>query len=367
MNDPDTVPALPDPAPAPTTAMPPAAYGASRAALWTAVSVLFTDERGRVLLEGLDYRATKLLPGGGLEAGEAPSAALSREVHEELGLTSAFPRCLAVDWIPPTAPGFHPDMRFPGECVFVFDGGTLSSGQIRSLNPPGREVTGVHWVEPAALGEHMAAGDARRALAALRARINGSGAAILEDGHPSAPSALDVLQVLRTPRKPQLWPWRTGPVPCDMTVIQSWGWIFAPDGRALVLIGDDTGSACLPGGRPESADHQDPAAVLAREAAEEAQIRIGSPVAVGYLHDDTGARVRMAAAFTHCAPVASDPATGQTYSRLLATPEQIAELFDWGPGGQDQLAAVHAAREQLGLPAARRQPVTELPRDGGWL
>jgi hypothetical protein len=55
------------------------------------------------------------------------------------------------------------------------------------------------------------------------------------------------------------------------------------------------------------------------------------------------------------------------YSRLLATPEQIAELFDWGPGGQEQLAAVHAAREQLGLPAARRQPVTELPRAGGQL
>ncbi|MEU6353597.1 NUDIX hydrolase [Streptomyces sp. NPDC047072] len=368
MNDPDTVPALPDPAPASTTVMPPAAYGASRAALWTAVSVLFTDERGRVLLESLDYSDTQLLPGGGMEAGEAPSAALSREVHEELGLTSTFTHCLAVDWIPPTAPGL-PDMHFPGELIYVFDGGTLSTGQIRTLKPPGREVTGVDWVEPALLGEHMTAGDARRALAALRARINGSGAAILEDGHPSAPSVLDALLVLRTPRKPQLWPWRTGPVPSELTVIQCWGWIFAPDGRALVLIGEDTGSACLPGGRPESTDHQDPAAVLAREAAEEAQIRIGSPIAVGYLHDEPGcgARVRMAAAFTHCAPVASDPATGQTYSRVLATPEQIAELFDWGPGGREQLAAVHAAREQLGLPAARRQPVTELPRDGGWL
>jgi hypothetical protein len=75
----------------------------------------------------------------------------------------------------------------------------------------------------------------------------------------------------------------------------------------------------------------------------------------------------MAAAFTPCAPVASDPATKQTYSRLLATPEQIAELFDWGPGGREQLEAVHATREQLGLPAPQRQPFTELPRDGGWL
>jgi 8-oxo-dGTP pyrophosphatase MutT (NUDIX family) len=356
------------PGPAPTTEMPPDAYGASRAALWTAVSVLFTDERGRVLLESVEYRATKLLPGGGMDAGEAPSTAVSREVLEELGLTSAFPHCLAVDWIPPTAPGFHPDMRFPGECVYVFDGGTLTNGQIRSIRSPGREVTGVEWVEPALLGDHMEPGDARRALAALRARINGAGATILEDGYPTAPSVLDTLQVLRTPRKAQLWPWHPDPVPSQLTVTQCWGWIFAPDGRALVLIGADTGSACLPGGRPETADQGDPAAVLVREAAEEAQIRIGAPVYLGYLYDDTGpgARVRMAARLTHSAPAAQDPATGQTYSRLLATPEQVAELFDWGPGARAQLAAVHTARQQLGLPAPQRQPVTELtPGRGG--
>jgi|GEM_PF-97290 len=356
------------PDPAPTTAMAPAAYGASRAAVWTAASVLFTDERGRVLLESLDHRTTKLLPGGAMDAGEAPSAAAGREVREELGLDSIFPHCLAVDWIPPAAPGLHPDMRFPGEMIYVFDGGTLTNEQVHALRPPGREVTGLEWVEPALLGEHMQPGDARRALAALRARINTAGAAVLEDGCPSVPSVLDTLQVLRTPRKPQLWPWRSGPVPSDLPVVQCWGWIFAPDGRALVLIGEDTGSACLPGGRPEQDEHQDPAAVLAREAAEEARIRIGSPVPFGYLYDDIcGARVRMAAVFTHCAPAVPDPATGQTYSRLLATPEQIAELFDWGPSGREQLAAVHGAREQLGLPTAQRQPVTELPRDGGWL
>lgn len=65
--------------------------------------------------------------------------------------------------------------------------------------------------------------------------------------------------------------------------------------------------------------------------------------------------------------MAPDPATGQTYSRLLATPEQITELFDWGPGAYAQLAAVHTARQQLGLPAPRRQPVSELPRERGGL
>jgi 8-oxo-dGTP pyrophosphatase MutT (NUDIX family) len=368
MNDTGDTLDCPDPTES-TTAMEPAAYGASRSALWTAVSVLFTDERGRVLLESLDYRATKLLPGGAMEAGEAPSATLSREVREELGLSCVFPRCLAVDWIPPTSPGLHPDMRFPGECIYVFDGGTLTSSQVRALRPPGREVTGLEWVEPALLGEHMQPGDARRAMAALRSRINNAGAAILEDGYPSAPSVLDTLQVLRTPRKPQLWPWHTAAVPAHLPVTQCWGWIFAPDGRALVLIGEDTGSACLPGGRPESAEHQDAAAVLIREAAEEAQIRIGSPVYLGYLYDDAvpGARVRMAAVLTHCAPAVPDPSTGQTYSRLLAAPAQIAELFDWGPGGREQLAAVHTARQQLGLPAAQRQPVTELPRAGAEL
>lgn len=339
-----------------------AQYVASRHSLWCGVAALFTDGRGRVVLEDVDYRPACLLPGGAIDAYEAPSLAIAREVCEELGLTRRFTGVLAVDWIPPSTPGYPPG--FPGEMIYVFDGGTLTEDDFAQIRLPDREVTGIRRIEPALVPRYMNPGNARRVLAALRARINGTGPAILEDGCPLVPTALDDLQVLRTPRKPQLWPWRTSSVPVKLPVTQAWGWLFAEDGRALVLVGQDTGSACLPGGTLEPADHGDPAQTLHREAWEEARVRIGTPHFLGYLHDDTGrrpyARARYAAHITGWEPPRRDEATGQTYSRLLATPEQTAQLFDWGDEAAAQLAAVHAGREKLGLSAAARQPLTEL-------
>ncbi len=67
-----TSPPPSDPAPH-GTAMSAAAYGASRSTLWTGVSVLITDTAGRILLQRVTYRTTRLLPGGGVDAEEAPT------------------------------------------------------------------------------------------------------------------------------------------------------------------------------------------------------------------------------------------------------------------------------------------------------
>ncbi|MEV0636418.1 NUDIX domain-containing protein [Streptomyces sp. NPDC050619] len=352
-----------------------AAYSASRAALWTGATVLITDADGRILVERVAYRQVHLLPGGALDAHEAPLPAAVRELREELGVQTSLSRGLVVDWVP-TTPRFDPALHFPGEIIYVYDGGTWSADQVAAIRLPAHEVLEIAFVEPARLPALMEPGDARRALAALRARINTAGTVLLEDGYPTAPTPLDRLQVLRTPRKPQRWPWHTGCVPAALPVVQSWGWLFAPDGRILILIGSDTGSACLPGGTLKPADRGDPAATLRRKAHEEAALRIGDPLTLGYLHDNTTntptapgpcARVRMAACLTHVGPSRCDQATGQTYARLLATPEQATELFDWGSEAAGQLAAVHTARERLGLPRAPRQAITELPHDGGSL
>ncbi|WP_405496031.1 NUDIX domain-containing protein [Streptomyces sp. NBC_00096] len=322
----------------PGTWMTPEAYGASRASLWTGAVVLVTDADGRVLVQSVDYRPDRLLPGGAVDAGEAPAAAAAREMYEELGIEGHYPRGLAVDWIPADTPGMPPGMRFPGEILHVFDGGTWTRERIASVRLPAQEITGIHFAEPAELPALMDAGDARRALSALRARINGGGTALLEEGRPTTPTALDRLGVLRSRRDPQHGTWHTGPPPAHLPLRDAAGWLFAPDGRVLLLIARATGRAHLP----------PPAAGPTTGA-----------IPLGYRYAGQGAHPRTAARLT-ALPPGPDPA----YARLLATPEQVRELSDWGPAGQEELAAVHAARGHLSLPAPPRTPPTELPPEG---
>jgi ADP-ribose pyrophosphatase YjhB (NUDIX family) len=355
-----------------STLMPPQQYAASRATVWYAAAVLFTDQDGRVLIETLDYRTTCLLPGGGVDAGEAPTAAAAREIDEELGLTGRFERVLAVDWKPPHPAEADPTVRFPGEIIYVMDGGTLAPEQIRAIRLPGREVTATHFVEPADLPRHMKPGDARRTLAALRTRIDGSGTAVLEDGYPTAPTLLDRLQVLRTPRPTQRWTWHGDRVAQHLPIADIAGWLFAPDGRVLTLIHPSTGCVALPGG-PQDKEHADPAATLMRHARAQARVSVGELRYLGYLHDDDGdpngeravARMRLAATFAPDTSSVGTPESEEPWVRALATPEQVADLCDWGADSGPHLAAVHRARQQLGLPTPVRQPVHPLSDDEG--
>ncbi|WP_406186237.1 NUDIX domain-containing protein [Streptomyces sp. NBC_01006] len=354
----------------PSVAMTEEAYGALRAsaALWAGTSVLITNQRGQVLIQRVTYRPTRLLPGGAVDKGESPAQGAARELKEELGVTATVTRGLAVDWVSPAGRTASPAVKFPGELLHVFDGGVWDEGQIAAIRPAPGEIEAVEFVEPADLPALMAPGDARRALSALRARISGAGPAFLEDGLPVDPTALDRVGVLRTARACHHFPFHPGPVPEGLTVRQSWAWAFAPDGRVLVLLEPDTGAACLPGGTPEPADHADPETTLIREAREEAAAELAGTRYLGYLSDpdEPCARVRYAAALTSLGPAPVDPATGRTYTRILATPEQALELFDWGPSAAEQLQAVHQARVLLGLPQAGRQPVTELSAPTTW-
>ncbi|MGA5442322.1 NUDIX domain-containing protein [Streptomyces griseoincarnatus] len=346
------------------------AYGALRAsaALWAGTSVLITNQLGQVLVQHVDYRDTCLLPGGAIDKSESPAQAATRELVEELGITTTVDRCLAVDWVSPDSISAPTAMRFPGEILHVFDGGTWDDAQIGDIRLPPSEITAIDFVEPAQLPDLLSPPDARRALSALRGRINAAGTVLLENGLPLAPTVLDRLGVLQTARPAYRYPWHPGPAPHDLTVTQVWAWLFAPDGRVLVLLEPDTGVAILPGGTPEEQDQDDPVATLRREAEEEAAARFGNPLLLGHVTDPAVRRgyLRYAAALTNVGLAQPDPATSHTYTRILATPEQATDLFDWGPAAVDQLAAVHQARRHLGIPRAARQSVTQLTGPTAW-
>ncbi|MEU1666257.1 NUDIX hydrolase [Streptomyces sparsogenes] len=269
----------------PSVSMTDEAYGTLRAsaALWAGTSVLITNRRGQVLLQRVSYRPTRLLPGGGVDRDESPAQGAARELGEELGVTETVTRGLAVDWVSPTGRTTPPAMKFPGELLHVFDGGVWDDDQIAAIRPAPGEIDDIEFVEPADLPALMAHDDARRALSALRARINGAGPVFLEDGFPIAPAVLDRVGVLRTARVRHHFPFHSIPVPVGLTVRQSWVWAFAPDGRVLVLLEPDTGAACLPGGTPEPQDGGDPAATVVRKAREEAAAELAVARYLGYL------------------------------------------------------------------------------------
>jgi 8-oxo-dGTP pyrophosphatase MutT (NUDIX family) len=179
----------------------------------------------------------------------------------------------------------------------------------------------------------------------------------------------------RVRRRPAAgWPWRAGEaVPEGLVVKQSWGWLFAPDGRVLTLVNPRDGIVSLPGGSLEPEDGGDPGAALAREAGEEAQAVIGRPLYLGYLYDRVGsanggnecARVRMAAPLHRVGLSVPDPASGRHYRRLLVAPGLAVELLGWGASGLRQArAAVAVAVAGFGVPSFANETIEELPFGG---
>ncbi|OEV03754.1 NUDIX hydrolase [Streptomyces nanshensis] len=361
--------------------MTPQEYLRSRHRVWVSAAALLTDALGRVLLVRPAYRDdTWLLPGGGVEAGESPMEGCRRELKEELGLDLHVDDLLALCWKGPKAPeAARLGADFPGSVMSVFDGGTLSEQQVAAIGCPEGEIADFGFFSSTEARERLSPLNRRIMLAALRARFAGTGTAYLEDGrHTGQPPVLDRHRVHVRPRSGRDWSWHPDELPpSHLPIRQAWGWVFVPDGRVLVIIDPhpdpEMRIAMLPGGTVESAD-DDPVAALVREATEEAQLTLGEPAILGWLHDAAGAvydqpgpcaRLRLAAPVTRIGPAAEDPATGRTCARLLATPEQAAALLGFGDHGYAQAARAAAmATGRWGIPAATPGPVTEVPAGG---
>lgn len=111
--------------------------------LFPVVAAALVDEEGRVLLQqrpaGKALAGLWEFPGGKLEPGETPEAALVRELHEELAIT------VAPDALEPAAFATEP---LPGRHLLLL----LYVIRSWSGTPVALEADGLTWCQPAGMG-----------------------------------------------------------------------------------------------------------------------------------------------------------------------------------------------------------------------
>lgn len=98
--------------------------------------VLFRDQAGRVLLVEPSYKEHWDIPGGSVDADEAPWTTAVREVREETGIHRPLGRLLVIDHV-------TDDGRMPEGLAFVWDGGLVTETEIAGLQLTDPEIVAV--------------------------------------------------------------------------------------------------------------------------------------------------------------------------------------------------------------------------------
>lgn len=139
--------------------------------------VLFRDETGRILLVDPQYKPDWDLPGGMVEANEAPLDAARREVAEELGIDFGGGRLLVVDWVSPHGP-------WDDSMAFIFDGGVLLEHDRARIQLRDGELNGYRFVTPNEASRMLRPYVENRIHEALNAAHDVT-ARYLQNGHPA--------------------------------------------------------------------------------------------------------------------------------------------------------------------------------------
>jgi 8-oxo-dGTP pyrophosphatase MutT (NUDIX family) len=118
--------------------LPYAEYARSLNRKRTAAGVLFRDAAGRVLLVETSYKPEWEIPGGAVEADEAPWTTAVREIREELGLERPLGQLLVVDHV--SAQGVMPE-----GLAFIWDGGVLSDADLNEITLKDPEIVSLDF------------------------------------------------------------------------------------------------------------------------------------------------------------------------------------------------------------------------------
>lgn len=126
-----------------------------------AAGAVITDPTGAVLVAKPNYKDGWTLPGGTVEAGEAPQEGCFREVLEETGLTLEPGRLLLI---------FHGLAlgEWGDSAYFLYDGGTIPADAPIRLQE--EELLEYRFVAPEQLDAYVGPGFAGRLRQALEAR-----------------------------------------------------------------------------------------------------------------------------------------------------------------------------------------------------
>lgn len=144
--------------------------------------VLLHDDTDRVVLVEPSYKAQWEIPGGTVEAGEAPWHAASRELAEELGIVRGPMRLLVID---------HEHTRgdgMPEGVAWMFDGGQVREEDITAIKLDGTEIVSAGLYRPDEVRRRTTSLLARRLVIALAAARHGTGPVLCDDGVPTSRS-----------------------------------------------------------------------------------------------------------------------------------------------------------------------------------
>lgn len=141
-----------------------------------AAGALFLDAAGRIYLVKPTYRAGWLIPGGVVEAGEAPSVTCRREVREELSIAPPIGRLLCVEYLS-EYDGYTESVQF------IFDGGVLAADLVAQIQLQVSELVEGCFVTAEEASRLLNSKLAVRVAYALDARATGR-IHYLEDGQP---------------------------------------------------------------------------------------------------------------------------------------------------------------------------------------